>query len=246
METQAAQSFDVYKLWAWAEANKKQVAWGAGVVVLLGLLIGFFVWQKAEKERTADEALSAVVTPQLGTAGARPDSAEAFLKVAATYPNSGAAPRAVLLAAGSYFVQGKYPEALAQFQRFAKEHRESPLMGQALLGIASCYDAQGKTNEAVTAYRDLIEHHSGDNTLPQAKFALANIYEAQGKLDLARAMFEDVARTDPYASLGSEAGIRSEELKLKMPATNITTSATATVGTALTNAIPSLQLESKP
>ena len=53
--------------------------------------------------------------------------------------------------------------------------------------------------------------------LPQARFALARLYEAQNKPELARNLFEEVERSNPYGSLGSEAGMRLEELKLKYP-----------------------------
>ena len=53
--------------------------------------------------------------------------------------------------------------------------------------------------------------------LPQARFALARLYEAQNKPELARNLFEEVERNNPYGSLGSEAGMRLEELKIKYP-----------------------------
>jgi len=205
-----------HKLWAWFETNRKQAIYGSVIVVVLGLIIWFVVWQQGEKEVNASEALSKVSTPGAASAGAKPDAA-AYLKVAAAYPKSSAGARALLLAAGSYFVEGKYPEAKTHFERFAREHHESPFMGQALLGIAACLDAQGKTNEALTTYKDLVDHHPGENVIPQAKFALARIYEAQGKAELARTLYEDLNRADAYGSLGSEAGMRLEELLAKNP-----------------------------
>src|SRR5206468_4481552 len=90
-------------------------------------------------------------------------------------------------------------------------------MGQALLGIAASWDAQGKTNEAVAAYKNLVDHHPGESVIPQAKFALARLYEAQGKLEQARIYFEELNRTEHYGSLGSEAGMRLEEMIAKNP-----------------------------
>ena len=206
-----------HKLWSWFETNKKQVIWGSTAVAVVGLIVWFVAWQRGEKEVNASEALSKVSSSAATTPGARPDAA-AYLKVAASYPKSSAGARALLLAGGTYFVDGKYPEAKAQFQRFTSEHRDSPFMGQALLGIAASLDAQGKTNEAVVAYKDLVDHHPGESVLPQAKFALARLYEAQGKLEIARSLYEELNRTDPYGSLGSEAGMRLEELFAKNPA----------------------------
>jgi TolA-binding protein len=169
------------------------------------------------------------LTPMTGAS--RGDTANAYLKVAATYPDSRAGARALLLAGGALFVEGKYPEAKAQFDRFKRDYSTSPYMGEALLGIASCLDAEGKTSEAAAAYKDLIDHHPVDQVLPQARFALGRLYEAQNKPELARNMFEEVERNNPYGSLGSEAGMRLEELKLKYP------SLAAPIVPAMTNTI---------
>ena len=217
MQTEVAQLPLSHRLWAWFETNKKQAVWGTVLVVGVGLIIWFVVWQQGEKEIKASEALTNVSIPLAGSAGPRPGSAEAYFKVASEYPKSAAGARALLLGAGSLFIEGKFPEAKSQFERFTREHRDSPFMGQALLGVAASLDAQGKTNEAVTAYKDLVDHHPGESVIPQAKFALARLYESQNKLELARSLFEELNRTEPYSSLGSEAGMRLEELLAKNP-----------------------------
>jgi tetratricopeptide (TPR) repeat protein len=86
-----------------------------------------------------------------------------------------------------------------------------------MLGIAASYEAQGKNAEAAAAYKDLIEHRPNDTAVPQAKFALANLLEQDNKPEPALNYFEDIVRNDPYGSLGSEAGMRAEELKQKYP-----------------------------
>jgi tetratricopeptide (TPR) repeat protein len=149
--------------------------------------------------------------------GGHPDPA-AYLKVASQYPNTSAGARAALLAGGAYFIDSKFSEAHAEFSRFIRDHRDHPLLPEALLGIAACLDAQGKTDEAITAYKSLIDHHpDAKGVLPQAKFALARLYEQQKKIELARNLYEDVGRSDPGSSLGNEAGMRFEELKIKYP-----------------------------
>jgi len=218
MESEVGQLPLTHRLWAWFETNKTQTFWGAGVLVVVALVVGYFVWRQGEQAKNAGEALSSVMLAQATDPNGRPPTADSYLKVATEYPDSRAAARAVLLAASEFFVQGKYSDAKTQFDRFTREHRDSPLMGQALLGIASCLDAQGKTNEAITAYKDLIDHHPGENVLPQARFALARLYEGQNQPEKARTLFEEVERDNPYGSLGSEAGMRLEELKVKYPA----------------------------
>ena len=204
------------QVWAWFEAHKKQTLWGTGGLALVGLVVAFVLYRQDEADITASEALSNIALPQM-TGGSRSDTPDAYLKVAAAHPGSRAGGRAVLLAAGGLFMEGKYDEARNQFERFNREYSDSSFKGEALLGIAACLDAQSKTNEAVTAYKNLIDRRPADYVLPQARFALARLYEAQNKPELARSLFEDVERNNPYGSLGSEAGIRLEELKVKYP-----------------------------
>jgi tetratricopeptide (TPR) repeat protein len=205
-----------HRLLAWFETNRKQAVWGAFLVAVLVLIIWFVVWQKGEKEVNASEALSKVTATGLANPGSRPDAA-AYLKIVSEYPKSSAGARALLLAGATYFVDGKYTEAKTQFDRFAREYNESPFIAQALLGIAACQDAQGKTNEAVTAYKDLVDRRPNESVVPQAKFALARLYEAQGKVEQAKTYYEDLNRSDAYGSIGSEAGMRLEELLAKNP-----------------------------
>jgi TolA-binding protein len=223
MESDIAQTVSLYKLWGWFDRNKKQVIWGSVIVVAVGLITWFVVVHQAEKEVSAGEAVSSVALAlaqaQPGTA-TRPETAAAYLKVADQYPNSLAGARALLLGAGNLFAEGKYDEARTQFQKLTREHRDSPFMGEALLGIAACLDAQNKTADATAAYKELIDHHPAEALIPQAKFALASLYERQNTeaaAAQARTLYVDVERSDPYGSLGPEAGMRVEELQLKYP-----------------------------
>jgi len=188
-----------------------------GGILVVGLIIALFVYRQNEAEITASEALSNVSMPQASASGIRPDLVEGYLKVAANYPKSTAGARALLLAAGGLFVDGKYEEAKTQFERFKREYSDSLFMGEALLGIAASLDAQGKTRDAMAAYKDLIDHRPGDSNVPQAKFALGRLHEAQNEPEQARSLFEDVERSVPYGSLGDEARMQLEELKTKFP-----------------------------
>jgi predicted negative regulator of RcsB-dependent stress response len=217
MESDAAQLPLSHQAWAWFEANRKPALLAVGAVVLVGAMVSFYFYQQNEKEQAAAEALSAVAMPQMTGARGGQETASAYLKVTAEYPGTSAAARALLLGAGSWFTEGKYPEAKAQFDRFTREFSDSPFMGEALLGSAACLDALGKTNEALTAYNDLVRQHPGENVVSQARFALGRLYEAQNDPEKARSQFEEVARGNAYGSLGSEAGMRVEELNLKYP-----------------------------
>jgi tetratricopeptide (TPR) repeat protein len=237
MDSDIAHSDTFWKLWAWFEKNRKQVIYGVVAAATLALVIWFFVWRSEENQIAASQALARVSSSQLLNPAGGPGTAEAFLKIATDYPGSSAAESAVLLAAGNYFTQGKYSEAQGLFGRFIREYNSSRMLGQAKLGVAASLDAQGKTTEAIAAYKDLVDRHPSEIVVPQAKFALARLYENQKQPELAKKLFEEVARGDSYGSIGSEAGMRLEELKLKYP--NLTP-----IAPVPTNAVP-MRIETK-
>jgi TolA-binding protein len=204
------------QLLTWFEKNKRQVLWGAVAVALIGCAAGIYLWKQNEVQADASEALSKITSGNL-TSGAQPGTPEALLKVTTDYPGTDAGRRALLLAAGNYFAEGKYKEAQAQFERFLRDYRDSAFATEALFGVAKCKDAQGMTNEALAAYKDIVDHHPSEGVTPQARFALARVYEAQNKLELARDLYQQVAQTDPNGQLGLEAGMQLAELFSKYP-----------------------------
>lgn len=217
MQSNVAELPLTHKLWAWFETNRKPVLVGTAVAAVLGLIIWVMIWQQQQKQVSAGVALSDVAAMQMSGATPRTEVAAAYLKVAGDYRGSSAGARALLLAAGSLFVENKFSDAQVQFEKFTREYRDSPFMGEALLGAAACLDAEGKTEAAISAYKNLIDRHPSDLVVPQAKFSLARLYEAQNQPELAKDLFQDVERANPYSSLGSEAGMRLEELIAKYP-----------------------------
>ena len=146
---------------------------GLGVVLAVAAIVGFVAWRHTEKETASGEALSNAAADQMvaGPAG-QAGAANVYLKVAEKYPGSAAGARALLMAGGSLFEEGKYDQAKSLFERFPREYSDSPLTGEALLGIAACLEAQGKIPEATTAYKTLYERHPNDSVVPQANQGL--------------------------------------------------------------------------
>jgi predicted negative regulator of RcsB-dependent stress response len=204
-------------LWAWFETNKKQVAWSAGIIAVVAFFGSYYFWRQGERQSEASLALSRVETGSELSDGKRGAPPEAYLKVAADYPATEAGGRALLLAGTTLFERGKYAEAQSQFERFCRDYPESPFLPQARLGVASSLYAQGKVEEAVPAYEIVVNRYADSVAEPQAQFTLASIYESQGKLEQAWSLFEKLAQSDLNSSIGSEAGMRSEELKVKLP-----------------------------
>lgn len=204
------------QLLTWFEQNKKQVLWGAVAVVLIGFAAGVYFWKQSQTQEDASENLSRIMgNAQLAGETGKPD--DKLLKLAADYPGTEAAKRALILVAGDYFDTGKYKEAQAQFDHFLRDYRDSAFAVQALLGVAACKEAQGMTNEAVEAYKDIVDHHSSEGISLLARLSLGRLYQAQNKLELARDLYEQVGQSDPNGMLGSEAGMQLAELFSKNP-----------------------------
>ena len=208
MNTEAAATLGWHRFLNWLESNWKKAAQAAAVVGLVALVVSFYFWRQDQQEIAAGEALSNVT----GTGGA-----EDYLKLAAQFSKTAAAPRAVLLAAGDLFAAGKYADAQAQFERVLHDYPESSFRVQAMLGVAASLDAQGKTADATTRYSDLIQRYPNDAVAAQAKSALARLYEAQNQPDKALQLYQDLARSEAYSSFGLEAGIRMQDLLAKHP-----------------------------
>jgi tetratricopeptide (TPR) repeat protein len=203
------------RLWVWYGTNKNRAIGIALAAIVLAAIIAGVLYARGQKEEKASKELSTLTISPASPNG-KTESPEAYLKIVEAHPGTSAAERALVLAAGAYFTQGKYSEARTQFERIRRDHPGGLFVNEALLGIAASYDAEKKTNEAITAYKDITDHHSSEVVANQARFALASLYEGQGKYDQARTLFEEVARNGG-SSLGSEAGMRLEELKLAHP-----------------------------
>jgi predicted negative regulator of RcsB-dependent stress response len=203
------------RLWTWFELHKKESLRVGAVIVVVGVAIGFYFWQRNETRDKANRALSRVLTAGM-TTDEQFVPPEALLKIAADYRKTEAGGRALLLAASGLFAQGKYAEARTQFERYRREYAESAFNDQALLGMAACLDAQGKTSQAITAYNDIIQHYSTENVAVQAKMSLAWLQEKQGKVEQARDLYIDLSRGQ-FGSISSEAGIHLEALFAKHP-----------------------------
>jgi predicted negative regulator of RcsB-dependent stress response len=217
MQTQDATAIYLFKLWPWIENNKKRILIGAGIIITAIFIFYFAASQRAQKEIDAGKALTDAV---IATGGGQ--SADAYLKISADYPATLAGQRAALQAAGVMFAAGRYADAQEQFQKFIDAHPDSAFSSQATLGVAASLDAQSKQDLAVAAYQKAIGP-SDATTTSIAKLATARIYESQGKLKDAFTLYEDVARSNPGGTLGSEAAVRAMELQTKLPAVPVST-----------------------
>ena len=159
-------------------------------------------------------------------------TAEAYLKIAKEYEGTKAAGRALLEAGSIYYTDGNYPSAEAQYKRFLNEYPESPFLPQGMLGLASALDAEGKSSDAIAKYEELRRRFPTDSVVDEAKLALGRLYEKQNPSE-AYKLYSELVSSGSQTGVGSEAGIRREDLLEKHPDLGKTNAAPAPPITSL-------------
>jgi predicted negative regulator of RcsB-dependent stress response len=235
MDSEATQTVTVYDVLAWVETNKKALLIGFAAAVVIGFGMMIYRYNADQREVTASDALlqlKASVTPD---ATNQVDAAE-FLNIAKQYPGTTAADRALLLAAGAMFAEGKYADAQAEFKKFQQERPQSPFAATAAYGVAASLDAQGNRDGALTEYQNLSVRYPNSSVLDNAKLAIARIYEAKNQPEQALRIYDELTKGTAMNTAASDAMSRRSELVLKHPELVKTTNApTASVTLPSTN-----------
>ncbi len=234
----AGGSAGIYELWAWAELNRQKLAILAVALTVIGGAVYVYRYLAAEKEMAANQAILELRPTPSASTNPPALSPSAFLKVAADYPGTGAAERALLLAAGAMFSEGRYGEAQTRFEKFAHDYPESIWASSAAYGVASCLEAQNKRDEALTAYQNVVARYANDFIVTDTKFALARLFEAQKQPDPALKIYEEISRPAAKNPRASDALMRKEHLVKQYPElakAAVLPAVTAAVSSAVTN-----------
>jgi tetratricopeptide (TPR) repeat protein len=213
MESGTPPSAGFYEFLGWLDVNKKRVAIGAGVLLVVGLVVGFFIWHGSQQEIDAEEALSGVRMPFSPTEQPAPGTAEELVKVAEEYPRTTAAPKALLRAGTVYFDTGNFPKAQEQFDRFLRTYGESPWVAQAVYGIAASLDAQGKAPEAITKYNDFLRSYGNDPLADHARLSLARLYDQTKQPALALEALNKIVSGAQAGGMSPAAGDAQEKIR---------------------------------
>ena len=217
MESHATQSA-LYNFIGWADANRKRLIGLVIALAVVAAIVAFIIYRGNASEAAASEALSDLRPIQVSPTSPGIVPAQEYLRLADANAKTSAGERALLLAGGALFAEGRYPEAFSQFEKFIVEHPDSAQRAEAALGAAASLDAQGKIAEAITRYKAVTDRYPGSPSEIQAKFSLARLYEVQNKPDLALKFYEEVQKEDPQGSVGSfYAKLSMANLMLKNP-----------------------------
>ena len=120
---------------------------------------------------------------------------------------------------GSYTrkVSTDSPEAQKYFEQFTHEYPASPFVPEALFGIASCLDAKKKPADAIAKFEELRRRYGKSSVMDETKLALGRLYEEQNKPAMALDLYDELVKANQYSGIGSEAGLRMEDLLNQHP-----------------------------
>jgi predicted negative regulator of RcsB-dependent stress response len=177
MEANAPRSAGIYDFLGWCDKNKQRLVMFAGIAVVAGLIIGFVVWQRGQREINAEHELSSIRVPFSPSEPLAPGTGDALAKIADEYSGTAAAAKATLRAGTSYFAEKNYAKAREQFDKILRSYADSPWVPQAVYGLAAVAEAEGKAPEAITKYNDFATKYAGDPAVDQARLSMARLYE---------------------------------------------------------------------
>ena len=217
MDAKTAQSPGFVRFLAWFEVNKKRVVIGAIIVVVLGAGIGLALNYQSQREVRASEALSEVKLPINPSSPIPVGTAAAYERIAREHRGTQAGGRALILAGTALFMQTNYDDAQKLFEQFAREYPASSFVPEALFGVASCLDAKKKPAEAISKFEELRRRYGKSSVLDETKLALARLYEEQNKPAVALDLYDELVKANQYSGIGSEAGLRMEDLLSQHP-----------------------------
>lgn len=180
--------------------KENAVAIVVGVLIAVVGFVGYIIWQNAGKAE-ADAAAALLFNSQ---------TAQQYQEVVNNYPETPAAPLAMLSLAAAYFDQGQYDLALATFDGFASKYPSHDMLAVARLGSAQAKESLGRNDEALAAYEEFLKSYPEHFMIPNATFGKARVLEASGKYDEAKAVYEAfmAANPDSMWTGRAESGLR--------------------------------------
>jgi TolA-binding protein len=192
-------------LLAWLEKNRNKLLGGLGAAIVIGVAVAA-AQNSARKAEIAAANDLAALGAQLDDEGERmePKAAE-YLAVRDEHPGSGAAERALILAAGALFAEGDFDGATTRFNEYLASYPEGIHIPTARLGKAACADAKGEAEQALAEYKTVAESFPNDPVAEQAKLARAHLLESTGKPDEALRIYDQMIASVTGGAFTSDA-----------------------------------------
>ncbi len=185
----------------------------AGLAVAVAL--GFGAWQnhKQGQIERAERLLSGQPMPEehFGAGITMPR----LQMVVDRYPNTPAAPLALLSLAAQFFSNGQYDPARSAYLKFEQLYPQHLFAPAAELGRAQCAEAAFMVDAALASYEKFIAGHPDYYLVPQALFGKARCLEARGLFDNARIVYEDFLAKHPQSPWEGQVKSQLQVLDMK-------------------------------
>ena len=196
---------------------KIAVGLAAGVVVIVALVAGYFLWGSRQEANASDLLFRA--TRELGSGtrtaedAARQEEGVRLLRELTTrYPRTAAAAEATLRLGTLYYTVGKYDEARNVYQGYMTRNPRGRIVFAAGMGVGDAYFSQGKYDKAMESYSQLIDRFPQEALLPEAFLKLARTYVKMSKEQEAVRLYQKVA--EGYPNSGWDQNARAQLRKL--------------------------------
>lgn len=217
MDKDAPQSAGFYDFVGWLDSHRKHVLLGVGIVAIVAIGVGLFVWRQGERRIEAEKKLSALSMPYNPLDPVEPGTGDALAKLAADYPGTQAGAKASVRAGTAYFAEGQYAKAREQFNAYLREYGNTPWVSEAFYGVAATLEAEGKTTEAIEQYKDFLTKYGNSPAADQARFSLARLYEQANQPQLALETLNKMVNPQQPTPAMQEAQMRIRQLMAKHP-----------------------------
>ncbi len=186
-----------------------------GLAGLLAVLAGYAVWQAvgAQREKAANESLSAALEPVSGPAGEVAAAKEDLAQVAEQYgaTKAGSIAHAYL---GTIAAQAEdFETARQHWNEFLSRHQDHALAAGIERNLISLDRAEGKSEDLAQRLRAVLS--SGDSSLSQDSvlYELGRTLEDLGQADGALEIYSRLLDEHPTSVFASQARERSSALE---------------------------------
>ena len=177
--------------------NKKQIGYGAGVVVAVILIISGFRFFSNRAENSASELLqnsvakySALISTNTPPDKAYQDISEDFKLILDKYGSKQAGKKARLMYANVCYAGGDYEQARDLYNQALKDFEEHPLIHLEILTSLGYVHGQLNDHAAAVDYFEKVAAGSEKIMRDEALFQLGLLYEKLGEPQKSKTAFE--------------------------------------------------------
>jgi predicted negative regulator of RcsB-dependent stress response len=215
------------QIFDWTKEHTKHLLYGgAGILVLIGLILGWFAWQRHRYQQAEVLLYEAVKLLKAdNTAGSeqavdqadREQAMQRLQTITHDFRGTEVAALAHWHLGHLYFERGDYAAALAAYEqaRRVMAHESRRLMVALItLDIGYAQEASGVCDQAITSFEDVVQS-SAEWLRGEAFLGMGRCYESKGATDKAMAVY-DRALSD--AAVSDSVRQRLEERQARLQA----------------------------